>query len=1006
MSALDLQLFGTMELHVDSAAQHNLSTKGKLLLAYLALHPGRAVASNAIAEAIFPDSRAEDPHDLVKKTASEIRRALGSEAYRLSSPGPRLLALNLDGANVDWIAFQRAIKEGDTESLQHAIALHSRPLLESEPLYWAIDEQANCLRLRQRALEALFHQAMEKGDLESGGNWLSHMLKFELPEITIDESLWRQLLKSLLAKQEYGKVQLHYSRLRTFLERTAGRQPEAATQAIYRQAPRSVLLQMVQAGSKKKKTSLPVSANLPNFPFSLIGREGEKRELRSLFDRFRIVTIVGIGGMGKTRLAVQAGHEFGAMCKDGAGFIDLAPCVSGDVLLTIAKALGVKASSGLPLYDAVRDFLSTKCALLIIDNCEQVIDEVADIASNLGRDCPQLYLLMTSRELLGVVGEQVFGLHPLALPETRRKSKASGQAVVTLTDAQESPAVRLFVERACAISPKFVLDDANARHIVELCQLVDGLPLGIEMVASQIGGIPLERIVEDLSRSLIGLRHTKRGVTPRHQSLGAALDWSYARLSEAEKTLFRRLSVFAGGWSLEAAEQVCAGEALPTQEVATALSGLVTKSLVIMEPPGRYSSAYRLLETIRVYASAKLEEADREDILEDYRLRQAHCCYFLQLLIRLSDMSLIKDYFLAVDQNQNNIRNAIQWAFDHPDHVMKAHRMVMALHSYWSHHGSKAESREWHRRFLKTHRDTLPLEQVAASMVKIIDCSIDLSAADSDEALECRQNALEIYRSLGDRKGECDIYFALGMRQSYTLKQDEAYENFQKAYDYYEQTDNRQMVAFILIMMGGCFTSNNEHEKAETVHVQALEIARKHQLPSIEALTLMFRGFSARQRELYDLAEQYFGQSADLYRSIDSQWGVVRSQSNRADMKRRMGEFDEATNLLRTCLAEASEFSNPREAVSIIVFIVRLQLARRDWESTLSLASGLHHLKVTFPDELIPVADELKEAIQAASAHLSDQEVEAIRVAAQTAGFETIQEYAKVVIGEGIPEPA
>lgn len=306
---LELLLFGTIEVKVDGAVLRNLSTKGRLLLAYLALNAGRSVGTGVIADAIFPGSQADDPHDLIKKTASELRRLLGDQAYRLSSPAPRRLCFDLEGAEVDWLAFKSAIKRGDSESLQHAIALHAQPLLDMEPFFWAIQEQESCLRLRQKALETLYATAMESGDIETAGSWLLQMLKFELPEVTIRETLWRELLSALLSRQEYGKIQLHYSRLQAFLGATAGRAPEEETQALYNRIPRSILLHLALTGNKKRKNALPGSARIPHFPSALIGRDADKKAVLALFKNSRLVTVTGIGGVGKTRFAAQVGNE-------------------------------------------------------------------------------------------------------------------------------------------------------------------------------------------------------------------------------------------------------------------------------------------------------------------------------------------------------------------------------------------------------------------------------------------------------------------------------------------------------------------------------------------------------------------------------------------------------------------------------------------------------------------------------------------------------------------------
>ncbi len=987
---LELLLFGTIEVHRAGVALHGLSAKGRLLLAYLTLSAGRAVASARLADAIFADSQAGDPHDLIKKTASEIRRFLGEEGHRLSSPAPRMLALDLAGVSVDWLEFRNAVRKGDPDSLQHAVTLHTRPFLEREPLYWVLEEQATCLDLRQQALETLAQQALENGDLNRAGNWFAQMLKFELPDVTLNEAVWRVFIEALLQRQEYGKIQLHYGRLQTFLERTAGRGLEAETEALYQLIPKSILLRMAQAGHRKPKRVLPDSARLPHFPFALLGRDTAKKEIMGAFKNARLVTVTGIGGVGKTRFAVQVGGEIAADYHDEVGFLDLSACAPTGVLQTVAAALGVQESGHKLLYTSLHDLLAPHRLLLIFDNCEHVVSEVAALVSDLMEDCPLLRLLLTSREMLRIAGEQVCALAPLALPDPKR-GRSSTPTSPPIAAALDSPAVRLFVERATAVHPGFQLTPENAGIVETLCRLADGLPLGIEMVASQTAGAPLERVAADLSGSVLPLRHAKRGISPRHQTLHSMLDWSYGMLGEAERTLLRRLSVFAGGWTLEAAEQVCADTTLPGTEIARMLSELVTKSLVMMERSAAHALPFRFLETIRAYAAERLEESG-----ETGRLEAAHCDYYLRLLTELDDASQIKAYLATVDRNRGNVYSAMQRSLDAVECLESGHRISLCLHNYWAHRALRSEGREWHRKLLNMGRETLPKEAVAASLLKISDYSAGLNQGDSAEAQDCLRRAFEIYREQGDRKGESEIYVMLGTRQCYTGQHAEAYANFQKACELYVDSDRADRRAFVLILMGGCLTNLGQHDAAEASQREALEIARSQNMPSLEALALMFRGFSARDRNLLELAEKYFADSVAVYESIASAWGVVRSRSNLADIKRRQGEFDEALELFYLCLCATCEFSTPPETVYILAHLAQLLHDRQEWAASLNLSAGLLHLSDTFPDALPAINETLQTAVTTAAAHLDPQEAEAILLEARTTDFDALLDYALI----------
>lgn len=991
---LELLLFGAIEVRVEGVSLRSLSAKGRLLLAYLALHAGRPMATGAIADALFPDSQAEDPHDLIKKAASEVRRLLGKEGDRLVSPAPRRLTLDLEGAHVDWLAFQSALKRGDLESLQHAVALHTQPLLDRETLYWAIEEQDTCLRLRQQALETLYREAMERGDLDNAGNWLLQTLKFALPAITVRETMWREWMEAMLSKQEYGSIQRHYSRLQTFLTNTIGRPPEMETQALYNRIPKSVLLQLVLAGNKKRGGGLPASARLPHFPFALIGRDTEKKELLTLFKSARLVTVVGIGGVGKTRLAAQVAAEMGADCNEEVGFLDLTPCMTGGVLPALANLLGVKESGSRSLYQSLQEFLAPRHLLLVIDNCEHVIEEVACLVSDVLRDSPNLRCLLTSRQRLQIEEEHIFALPPLALPDSIRSKPPTSDLSLHLADIRESPAIRLFIERAAAVCPGFQLTVDNAPLMVELCRLVEGIPLGLEIAASQAAGVPLERIAAELSQSVLQLKHSRRTVTPRHQTLHATLEWSYRTLSLAEKRLLRRLAVFSGGWTLEAAEQVCADELLPQQEIAAVLSELVTKSLVVLDLSQQAVLPYRFLETIRVYAAELLDEEKRP-------FQEAHCRYYLHMLTSLNDLSKLKAYLVAVDRNRSNLYIAMQRSLEAPDVMPLGHQIGMALHTYWAHRALSSEAREWHRSFLRAGEDHLPGESLAASMLEIAEFSAGLGQGGSEEAQECRRRAFEIYHARGDRKGESDVYFSLGMRQAYLQQMDEAYLNLKKASEYYRQTDHPYMVAFLLVVMSGCLLDVRYDAECETMYREALEIARSRQMHSLEGLAWMSMGERAQRANRLEQAEAYFTRSVAAYSRVDSPWGTVKSQSQLADVRRLQGDLAGAQALLYGSLVRAAEFSNRRETLTVLALCVKLLHSRQDWEASLSLAAGLLHLSATFPDSLILFQDELQTIVAEASIPLDAKVAEAMLLGARMADFDTLLDYTLTLLQRG-----
>src|SRR5450631_2115959 len=342
--------------------------------------------------------------------------------------------------------------------------------------------------------------------------------------------------------------------------------------------------------------------NLPELLTSFVGRERELAELKQLLPTIRLLTLTGTGGIGKTRLAQQAAAEMLDAYRDGVWFVDLAPL--GDPTLVpsaLAQVLQVKEAAGQPLLTVLCNHLQTKEILLILDNCEHVLDACARFVAVLLRETAQVTVIATSREPLHLAAEHPYPVAALPLPDP----KADAQSIA------RSDAVQLFVERARQYRPHFGLQEQRAHAVAEICVRLDGIPLALELAAARVAVLPVEQIVRLLDQRFRLLTSGNREL-PRHQTLHAMIDWSYELLDEAEKALFARLSVFAGGWTLAAAEAVCGGDPIAKDEVVYVLIGLIEQSLVVADEDG---DRYRMLDTIRYFAIEKLGQAlDCEEV--------------------------------------------------------------------------------------------------------------------------------------------------------------------------------------------------------------------------------------------------------------------------------------------------------------------------------------------------------------------------------------------------------
>ncbi|HET6262513.1 MAG TPA: hypothetical protein VFG99_09790, partial [Chloroflexia bacterium] len=361
--------------------------------------------------------------------------------------------------------------------------------------------------------------------------------------------------------------------------------------------------------------------NLPHQISSFIGREREIGEVRELLSRVRLLTLTGAGGIGKTRLAIEVAAACTNLFPDGVWLVELAPLSDPAALpQAVAYALDVRDEPGQSTTDKLTVHIGKKRMLLVLDNCEHLVEDSARITMRLLQTCPGLTVLATSREALRLDGETLWRVPPLGVPDISQQAAPA--------NLLGHAAIRLFVERATSSSSAFGMTEQNAASVARICAQLDGIPLAIELAAACVSFLTLEQIEARLSDQFRLLTTGSRMVLPRHRTLHAAIEWSYKLLSVEEQALFRRLSVFAGGWSLEGAEAICTGARVDLLHVAPMLKALVDKSLVLAETKG-YAARYSMLQTIREYAALRLEEEEDAGVL-----RTRHAAYYADLAER------------------------------------------------------------------------------------------------------------------------------------------------------------------------------------------------------------------------------------------------------------------------------------------------------------------------------------------------------------------------------------
>ncbi len=477
--------------------------------------------------------------------------------------------------------------------------------------------------------------------------------------------------------------------------------------------------------------------NLPAQLTSFVGREDDVAEIKRLLRKGRLVTLVGTGGAGKTRCAIQAGAEMLERFGDGVWMVELAGISDESLVMAeMANALGVREGPNRPLLDTILEHLARRNVLLVLDNCEHLIDEARRVCTAILRACPNARVLATSREGLNVAGEQAYPLPSLAVP-------TSGE--MSVDQAQSFGAVALFTDRALASDSRFALTNENVPFVIEICRRLDGIPLAIELAAARAKLLSPQQLAQRLDERFRVLTGGDRSALPRHQTMRALIDWSYDLLAEPERALFRRLSIFAGGFTLETAVAVC-GEGMDEIALLDLLSSLVDKSLVQTDPSG--DERYRLLESTRQYAREKLVEAGEYDAVV-----RAHAVAFAQLADHFEEVWEVapdRDWFARAEPELENWRAALEWSLKARQDVALGQRMASTLGRVWA-FPAAAEGRRWVALALESIDATTPIATAAR---------LDLSYASLDAVLgrhvtsySAAERALERYHELDDPAG-------------------------------------------------------------------------------------------------------------------------------------------------------------------------------------------------------------------------------------------------------------
>jgi diguanylate cyclase (GGDEF)-like protein len=653
---------------------------------------------------------------------------------------------------------------------------------------------------------------------------------------------------------------------------------------------RVVTRNYVSDSEPAERVSALARTNLPLTLSSLVGRHAEIAELRALLAEQRLVSVVGAGGTGKTRLTLHVAAEYTAAMRDGVWLVELAAVNDpARVAGAFAGALGAGVPTGPPGIEALVRLFAAKHALLVVDNCEHVLAETARVIAALARTCPGLHIVATSREPLGITGEIRYRLPLLSLPPPDPNLRAA--------DALASDAVALFVERARAVRRTFALDDTNAATVATIVRRLDGIALAIELAAARLEATGLETLGTRLDQRFRVLTGGDRGALPRQRTLRATFDWSFDLLTEAERTLFRRLAIFAGPFTIDAATATCAGEAVSTAEVFDLLIALVRKSLAVDDTGG--TDGFVLLESLRAYGREKLAEAGESEVLA-----RRHAAYYADLADQAGHAyagTPTREWLASAERHLTNYRAALAWSLDARRDVVLGARLAASLALSLGDNAAE-EGVRW----LQTALDALP-----AGMHPSIEAQVWLRLAGSVRALpanalrEAAERAVAFYRTLDERANLAHALRALAQ----TL----------------------------------CWYFRREREAADTFAQEAIAVARSSGDPLTLAYALRTRAL-AMDAGAVDEKREHLEESLTLFRRYGNEQQIGSALTWMSEMEFSAGEEVRALGYGRAALRYA-EASGSRSRLEVSAANLAIYAASAgDWAT--AVRTGTRALRV------------------------------------------------------------
>ena len=961
-----IELLGGLRVLQNGRILTRLETrKTGALLAYLAFFRHRSHPRETLAEMLWPDEAPEAIRNRLKQALSALRRALeppGTPAGHVLIADRVQIQLNPQAIATDVAEFEALLHAGVRTAdpaacarlLEQALPLYQGELLPGYYEDWMVPERERLAEAYRNVLSRLMKARARLGDLHGAldaaqravqADPLREASHYDLMRLYAADGRLAEALRQYhelerVLKEELDTVPSHAGRRLAELLQGGGSPPNSPDSAsgTVSSSPPSSDSPHVPREPAHGQPSASIPHNLPALLTSFIGREQEIVEIRRLLSTSRLLTLAGTGGCGKTRLSLQVAGKMLEAYPDGVWLVKLEALSERNLVAqAVASPLGVQEEAGRSLAETVIDALKPKTLLLVLDNCEHLLEECARLITRILENCAQVKVLATSREALNVPGELVWRVPSLRRPERKglpREEKALASVLM------EYDSVRLFVERARFQRADFALDRRNAEAVAQVCSHLEGIPLAIELAAARVRVMSMEQIVRRLDDRFGLLTGGSRTASSRQQTLRATMDWSYDLLSPQERVLLGRLSVFAGGWSLEAAEQVCSDlgldgdlplferrEATPGErgsfgnrqseihiwEVVDVLASLVDKSLVFYEEQ-QGEARYRLLETVRQYGWERLEQTG-----ELAAWRDRHRDYFLELA-ELAEPQLTGSdqvtWLQRLETEHDNLRWALEWRRAEEEGAETELRLAGALARFWQVRGYLSEGRGYLAAALG-REGAASKTKVRAKALRGIG-GLAWIQADYAAAKALHEESLAIGRALGDESSIADSLNGLGLVNWNQGDYGAARALFEESLAIKRNLGNRWGIATALNNLGILASEQGDYAAARALHEESLAIKRESGDKWGISISFNNLGTIAHNQGDFAAARSYHAESLAIRQELGDQWGIAYSLHNLGLLADDQGDYGTAKTRYEEGLAIRQELGD-RQGISTLL---------------------------------------------------------------------------------------